>query len=125
MLYNERKVNIREACTWIKINDNSKTEGMSFKEYLSIKDLLEVINKLFCTNHMCYGEKEKKVREYLLFTAKYNSTKSNTTSLAAFNGLFYFFIFFIRNGFIKYDVLFELFNKMFEVEVNIDEIASE
>lgn len=102
--------------------DSTEVIGINYLEYCYITGLLKILNLLPHFTCMRFDDIDNRIRKYLFFTARYNSTKSNETSLAAFNGIFYFYVFFIRNGVIKYDMLFEVFEYMFEVEINKDEM---
>ncbi len=105
------------------IDDKKELKGISFDEY-------EVIKRFFTflggdksdIDSMCYNHSEKKLYEYLKFIVNYSSVTSNENVFAAFNGLYYFFSYFVKSGIIKYDTLFKVLKSTFNIEIDIDEI---
>lgn len=71
---------------------------------------------------MKYNDSERMLYGYLEFRVKYSSSMSNETVFAAFNGLFYFYSYFIKKGVIKYDSLFKVLENTFKIDIDIDEI---
>lgn len=105
-------------------NDKTKLQHIGFLEYKAISKFSSIMFLHSEFSYMCYNKKDRNLYNYFQFIAKYNSKKSNKTSLAAFSGLFYFFSFFVKSCAIRYDILIEAFEDLFEVQVNKDELIS-
>ncbi|MGN0604337.1 MAG: hypothetical protein ACI4I2_10175 [Oscillospiraceae bacterium] len=96
--------------------------SISFQEYRCIEDFIKWLNKESELRCICYDRLDKRLFNYLLVIAKYNSTNYNEKSLAAFNGLFYFYNYFIKSGVIEYEELFKVFKSVFGVDIDKNEV---
>lgn len=107
----------------MKTHDINEIKGVSFDEYRVIKSFFEfLVGDKSDIASMKYNDSERMLYAYLEFRVKYSSSMSNETVFAAFNGLFYFYSYFIKKGVIKYDSLFKVLENTFKIDIDIDEI---
>ena len=107
----------------IKRKEVNEIKGVSFDEYRRFRGLFEyLVGDKSDIDSMRYNNSERMLYGYLEFRVKYSSSMSNETVFAAFNGLFYFYSYFIKKGVIKYDSLFKVLENTFKIDIDIDEI---